>query len=955
MLSTLMVSLLFFAVGTVVLVSGIFTLQGNHKAPANRAFFALTAAITIWSYGMALSAVANDAAAGETFRRIAAIGWSTAYAILLHFILIITGKSPSFRKWWFYICLYIPSLFSIFAFAVPYGINPFPYDLHLTKFGWINVAQNNVWDWMFYAYYIGFILIGLLLLYRWGKKTSDEVTRKKSRIVFLSIIAALVLGTITDVVLSSIYSELPQMAPVIMLIPVLSIYHVLQKDSFNISESIDKKTSYIILFASVLIYIIISALLVFLSNNTFAIGSVIFNESVIRGIIVQIQMFISIYLVLKENRPGYISAVIMNCISLVSAMAFLIRHGSSESLPGIISYAGVLVIITLIKAYKEKNVAYIKRINTQAVREKFYSNVFKQAPVGIAIMNDKNHTKDEEFEDVNINPAYERILGLKKDELQNITWPELTHPEDLDADMAYYQQFIKGEIDQYSMEKRYIRPDGSIIWANMLVAPFSTSGEKSDDHLCIITDITKRKNIEATLTYNNEHVLLTGLYNRGVLVKTLEREAVMSSSNKRGLVCVNLSSMHALNLRYGYHYNQNILKNIADSLKAFCNDNYSLFNTTDYRFVFYVKSYQDEKELTAFCEKISETLSSYLYVHGIGVGIGILQIDKSDVGDTDALLKKLMNTSEVAAKNNHNGASILFYSTELDIQITRENEIGQEIREIAEGIKTERLYMQYQPIYDLTTDKVCGFEALARLNSEKHGLLPPLEFIPIAEKTNLIASFGESIMTQALSFLKKLKENGHDTLTVSINISTIQMLEDGFANRLLGMINDMRLNPENLGIELTESVFATERAELNMVIDALKAAGIKVLIDDFGTGYSSFARVSELDIDFVKIDKNFIDKLLVLNPEKTIAGDIISMAHKLGHWVVAEGVEHEKQLIYLREHHCDRVQGYLISKPLDENSALDLLTSRCNRYNILGIEKQLQGIILGNMSSITSS
>lgn len=189
----------------------------------------------------------------------------------------------------------------------------------------------------------------------------------------------------------------------------------------------------------------------------------------------------------------------------------------------------------------------------------------------------------------------------------------------------------------------------------------------------------------------------------------------------------------------------------------------------------------------------------------------------------------------------------------------------------------------------------------------------------------MIAPFGERIILQAFSFLNKLKENGHDTIAVSINISTIQILEDGFANRLLGMITDMHLNPENIGIELTESVFATERAEINTVIDTLKAAEIKVLIDDFGTGYSSFARVSELNIDFLKIDKSFIDKLLVMNPEETIAGDIISMAHKLGHYVVAEGVEYEKQLSYLRDHGCDRIQGYLISKPLDEDSALNSL------------------------------
>ena len=919
MISSWMVSLLFFAVSTVVLASGIFTLQSNYRAAINRVFFYLTLSIAIWSSGMALSTVAADAGNAEIFRRVSAIGWSTTYTIMLHFILIITDKASLLKKWWFYICLYLPSFLSILAFAVPNRINPYPYNFHQTAYGWINVAHNNVWDWMFYVYYISTTLVGLFILYKWSKKSSDDITKKKSRTIFLSIIFALIIGTITDVVLSSMFSKFPQMAPVIMLIPVLSTYHVLQKDSFSIIEGMDKKTSYMVLFINVLIYIILSTLQFFLSNNSFDIDFLSFDQSIIRGIFVQIQMFLSIYLVLKENRPGYISAVIMNFISLLSAVLFLMRFKSFDSLPGIISYAGVLVIIKLIKTYKEKNSAYIKKINTQVVREKYYSNIFKQAPVGIAIMNDKNHTINVEYEDININPTYAKILGRTKEELQKITWTEITYLEDIDADMKYFKQFKNGEINQYSIEKRFIKADGSTVWVNMLVAPFSTSGEKSDEHLCIITDITKRKNIEATLNYNNEHVQLTGLYNRGILVKVLEKDSLISSVNKRALLCINLSAMHSLSLRYGYSYNQTMLKNIANSLKVFCNDNYLLFNSYEYRFVFYVKDYEDEKELTYFGEKVSAALSSYLHIHGIGVGIGILQIDKSEIQDSDEILKSLMNTSEMAVKNNQNN-NILFYSSELDIQITRENEISKEIMEISEGIKPDRLYLQYQPILDITSNKVCGFEALARLRSEKHGLVTPLEFIPIAEKTNMITSLGDRINILALNFLHKLKENGKENISLSINISTIQILENGFADRLLSAIMDMQLDPENVGIELTESVFATERSEINAVIDILKSAGIKVYIDDFGTGYSSFARVQELNIDFLKIDKSFIDKLMDLKPEEAIAGDIISMAHKMGHCVVAEGVEYEKQLNYLRQHGCDRIQGYIISRPLDEDA-----------------------------------
>ncbi len=182
-------------------------------------------------------------------------------------------------------------------------------------------------------------LLGLLLLYRWGKNSSDPLTKKKSRIVSLSIITAIVLGTITDVLLSSLFSELPQMATVIMMIPILSIYHVLQNESFGKPKGWIKKPA-TSLFSQVFL-----STLYFLPCRYFFQRIFLFSHF---GRIghqrnrVQIQMFISIYLVLKENRPGYITSVLMNFISLISAIAYLMRYESSESLPGIISYLGVL-------------------------------------------------------------------------------------------------------------------------------------------------------------------------------------------------------------------------------------------------------------------------------------------------------------------------------------------------------------------------------------------------------------------------------------------------------------------------------------------------------------------------------------------------------------------------------------------------------------------------------------
>jgi EAL domain-containing protein (putative c-di-GMP-specific phosphodiesterase class I) len=178
---------------------------------------------------------------------------------------------------------------------------------------------------------------------------------------------------------------------------------------------------------------------------------------------------------------------------------------------------------------------------------------------------------------------------------------------------------------------------------------------------------------------------------------------------------------------------------------------------------------------------------------------------------------------------------------------------------------------------------------------------------------------------QALSFSNKLKENGYDSVSVSINISATQLLRDDFIKYLLAMIDEKQVNPENIGLEITETVFASNYQEINSILGELKDLGIKIAIDDFGTGYSSLARERELNITCIKIDKYFINKLMLLKDEEAITGDIIAMAHRLGHSVIAEGVEHERQRQYLLKYGCDRIQGYLISKPLSESAALDLL------------------------------
>jgi len=446
----------------------------------------------------------------------------------------------------------------------------------------------------------------------------------------------------------------------------------------------------------------------------------------------------------------------------------------------------------------------------------------------------------------------------------------------------------------------------------------------------IILDISDRKAMESRLKYNNEHDKWTGLYNRDYLVALLANDARLRPKLPKALLGINLSMVQLLTANYGFQYVQNLIKRTAEALSQHCTDNRLLFQLSDNCFIFYILGYQEQKELVDLGTDIARTLESLFVTERIGGGIGIVEIEPNQSElYVDLLLRRLMITAERSISMFAKDFEICFYNQELEALVNRENDIVEALSAIAvDDYTNAELFLQYQPIIDLRTGAVFGFEALARLKTGKLGLVSPAEFIPIAEKTKLILPVGEKVIVKAFGFLNQLQELGYDEISVSINISIIQLLNPDFTRWLLELMSRMQVNQQNVGIEITESVFASDYDNINRNIKELREAGLYIAIDDFGTGHSSLARENSLKVDYMKIDKYFIDKLLYTDVNKAITGDIISIAHKLGHGTIAEGVEQESQLQYLKEHNCDRVQGYLISQPLDEKDALSFLQKR---------------------------
>jgi len=419
---------------------------------------------------------------------------------------------------------------------------------------------------------------------------------------------------------------------------------------------------------------------------------------------------------------------------------------------------------------------------------------------------------------------------------------------------------------------------------------------------------------------------LTKLPNKEYLHELLRDEISNNKERNKGVLLVNCSNFKIINLTFGYQYGDKIIVEIANKLDALIVEKSYLFRLSDDRFIIYVRDYNNQNELFELCSKICEVFESPFQASDvnkyIGVKIGVVEID-SKHNDVDKLLKY----ATIAANNVEENAlkNYCFFDEIMERRLLREKAVENELRKAIDDNDDKKIYLEYQPQVDLKTNKIIGFEALARMHSEELGVVTPIEFIDIAEKRQLIVSLGQWIIKTACGFIKTIENQGYNGIKMAVNISAIQFLQNDFFPSTMNTINEIGINPSNLELELTESVFTDNYEVINEKLERFKRQGIKIALDDFGTGYSSLARIRELHIDSIKIDKFFIHKLLDKNHGEVITGDIISLAHRLGLTVVAEGVEVEEQKEYLMQNDCDIMQGYLFSKPVSKENIINLL------------------------------
>jgi EAL domain-containing protein (putative c-di-GMP-specific phosphodiesterase class I) len=317
--------------------------------------------------------------------------------------------------------------------------------------------------------------------------------------------------------------------------------------------------------------------------------------------------------------------------------------------------------------------------------------------------------------------------------------------------------------------------------------------------------------------------------------------------------------------------------------------------------------------------------------HSLNVSCSIgISIFPEHGADCETLIKNADAAMYRAKKSGRN--NFRFFTEDMNAQVVERLALGNSLRL---ALDNRELSLVYQPQMDIATGRIAGLEALLRWQHPEIGLVPPDKFIRIAENSGLIVPIGEWVLRTACAQARKWQDEGLPAVSVAVNVSAVQFRQEDFCELIRRVLRETGLAPQYLELELTESLLLANADVMLSVVEELKAIGVTLAIDDFGTGYSNFNYLRRVQVSKLKIDRSFIRDVAVKPDDAAITTAIISMAKSLNLKVIAEGVENEAQMSFLRAHQCDEIQGYYFSKPLAVDKVADKLRGDRPAANVL--------------------
>ena len=514
-----------------------------------------------------------------------------------------------------------------------------------------------------------------------------------------------------------------------------------------------------------------------------------------------------------------------------------------------------------------------------------------------------------------VNDAFCDMVGFSREELLGHDSRNFTYPDDVGITEGTHERLAAGQILQARYVKRYLRKDGGVV-----ISEVSRSAARDADGNILYfvaseRDITEERALTKQLSQQALHDPLTGLPNRTLFEDRLTSAFKRSvrSGTLGAVLLLDLDDFKGVNDTHGHPAGDQLLALIARRFENLTRETDTLGRFGGDEFLYLAEDLHSPDEATAIAERLLQAMAQRFEVNGQEIrqraSIGIVIWD-----GTEASCADLLQNADVAmyqAKRRCKGNFEIF-TKEMRDHVTSEYELLQELRH---ALDVGELTMFYQPIVHLDTLEIAGFEALMRWQHPRRGMVPPSDFIPLAERSDLILQLGSFALEQALSVASTWtsRPGQLDIPFVTVNLSARQFQDPLLATKIASALGENELLPDRLIIEITEGVTLLDVAETSTVVTRLNAAGVNFALDDFGTGYSSLSYLAELSPRIIKIDKSFVNPPLVSVRNDSLLEAIISLGHQLEGTMLGEGIETRTQLDRLRELKCELGQGFLFS------------------------------------------
>ncbi|WP_091873581.1 putative bifunctional diguanylate cyclase/phosphodiesterase [Massilia yuzhufengensis] len=499
-----------------------------------------------------------------------------------------------------------------------------------------------------------------------------------------------------------------------------------------------------------------------------------------------------------------------------------------------------------------------------------------------------------------------------------------------DEDEGFHDTFA--EQGGRMMEVRRRKKSGDVFWASLSLSPLRDLAERPIGLIAYLTDITERKQAEEQLHHLAYYDELTGMPNRTLFARLVDQALMVAQRNEAAgcVLFVDLNRFKRINDTLGRRIGDELLRQVAQRFRDTLRDEDVVARLSGDEFAVGLFDIRQHFEATTVAQKLQAALDAPFMIGGhdlrVGASIGI-SVYPQDGSDAETLLGLADIAMERAKQDESNpDRSVAFYSQDMNQGMQERMRIESGLRQ---ALGNGELILYYQPKFEIGSDRIVGAEALVRWMHPTRGLVPPSEFIPLAETTGLIVQVGEWVLEQACAQAAIWQRAGLPPFRLAVNVSAREFTP-ALPVRVAETLARYQLDPSWLELEITESTLMHDFERVTAIMDRINQLGVALSLDDFGTGYSSLSYLKRFPIHTLKIDRSFTCGIPDDASDCAIAGTIISMAQQLGLRVIAEGVETLEQLAFLREAGCDEVQGYLYSKPVP---ALDF--ERCLRENWL--------------------